>query len=252
MKAALITFVFLFAGVASAQVNTEEMRTGDAKPGFHGFASGSFSLRKGNVDLIQGGLGARLEYNVDIHEPFIQGDLQYGKKSDETYINKGFVHLRWTAMWNEAIGSELFTQIQFNEFTRLTYRTLGGVGFRAALLKNKTIEMFLGMGYMASYEELDIDADSQHSQSSFHHQSTNYLTIRLNLTDILALVSTTYYQTRLTDFSDFRILEQAGLEITLHENVSLVESFSLAHDSKPPDDVEETDITTTTSIKLVF
>jgi len=248
----LIVALLLVPAIAHAQINTEKMRVGAGDPGVSGFLDGSLLYRSGNVDLLQAGAGLRLEYNHGIHAPFVQGDLLYGEKGETEYINRGFVHLRWTAMWHPHAGTELFSQLQFSKFKRLSLRTLGGAGLRVGLWLGDAFEAYLGTGYMIEYEALDLSAEDSHPIEVLHHRWTNYLTLRVNVAVNLALVSTTYAQPRFDAFSDYRVLQEAALEVKLLGSFKLVESFTEAHDSRPPDGVDSTDISTKTSLRVTF
>ena len=164
---------------AGAQVNTEKMRTGDPEEGFHGSFDGSVLFKTGNVTLLQVGLGTRLEYNAGIHSPYVQGSFTFGQKGeeDDVYINKGFGHLRWSAMWHERVGSELFAQVQFNEFLRLNLRLLSGACLRVGLVVDPVVEVFLGTGYMFEHEALDLPDGSEHPKEQYTagvHRSSQF------------------------------------------------------------------------------
>ncbi len=237
--------LLLLAVDASAQVNTEKFR-GAEDPGFHGFLDGSLAFRTGNAPRLTATGVGRLGYRAErVHYTYGQGEVRYGDKGadHERYLNRLFGHLRWTAMWHEQIGSEVFGQLQFDEFLRLKLRVLAGGGVRVETEPvEELLEIALGTGLMMEHEVLDIDSTNAHARESLNVRSTSYLTLRLNLSPTLTLSSTTYYQPKVDDFTDFRILEEAALEVKVTEHLSFVTSFSLAHDSKPPDGVESTDI----------
>lgn len=247
-NAVLLAFVLpilLGVGTASAQVNTEKLRTGAPTPGFHGSVDGSVLLKRGNVRLLSVSTAARIEYNVGIHTPYLIGSFSFGQKGDDddVYINNGFGHLRWTAMWHPYVGTELFSQVQFNEFLRLKLRVLGGAGVRVAAVTLDTFELSVGTGYMVEFEDLSIDASNAHPQESLNHRWTSYVTFKVHIQDYMRLVSITYVQPRFDELSDMRVLQDADLEVDVFKYLSLILGVSVAYDSDPPDGVETTDIT---------
>ncbi len=248
----LCAFALLIALPASAQINTEKLR-GSAEPGFHGWIDGSLQYRSGNAPRVVVSSGARLEYVTDeVHTTFVQGAFNYGQKGEEgdAYLNKGFGHARWTAMWHPRVGTEVFTQLQFDQFLRLSLRVLGGAGVRGEVLKTDPFSMIMGAGYMIEREDLDIDETNSHPAETLNHRLTSYLLLRLHLTEHFSLISTTYFQPRLDEFSDYRLLEEAGLEVSLVKHLSLVAAFTMAHDADPPDGVEKTDIVIAPKLKV--
>ena len=245
----------LLAPTAHAQVNTEKLRTGDPAPGFSGWIDGTVNLRRGNVQLLQVGLGARLEYNTEQHFTFLQGSFNFGEKGEpsDTYVNNGFGHLRWTAMWHPRAGTELFGQLQFNEFLRLNLRVLGGVGLRVPAVVGDVFELIIGSGYMLEYEALDLAADdSSHAATALSHRWSSYVTFKLNVQKWVALASTTYAQPRFDSFGDIRVLEEVALTVDIVTHLSLILSFTLLYDSDPPDGVETTDIGLEPKLRVTF
>jgi hypothetical protein len=249
----LIVTVLLVSAPSFSQVNTEKMRTGATKPGFGGFVDGTVLLRKGNVDLLQVGGGLRLEYNAErIHQVFLLGNALFGENTGEVYINKAFTHLRWTGMWLDWFGTEVFTQVQQNQFIRLQLRTLAGVGVRLDLVEEKAVELVFGTGYMFEYEKLDIETSNPHARESQNHRWTNYLTIKLNLWKSFRVVNTFYVQPRFDAFGDFRILEDFALEVDLTKRLKLVLGLSLYYDSDPPAGIKGLDTTLHNKIRVMF
>jgi putative salt-induced outer membrane protein YdiY len=232
------------AAPALAQVNTERLRS-DITPGFHGYVDGSLEYRQGNGPRIRLSAGARLDYIAEeIHRIFAHGSFDYGEKGDdhEHYLNRAFGHMRWTAMWHPHIGSEVFAQAQFDEFLRLNLRVLGGIGARFVLLDTDIIDLAVGVGYMTEYETLDLAADNSHPADSVNHRLTSYVSLSLQINERVSLNSTTYAQPKLDDPDDFRLLEEAGLEVSLVKHLTLVLALSVYHDNRPPDGVQATDL----------
>ncbi|MFT5433996.1 MAG: hypothetical protein ACI9OJ_004708 [Myxococcota bacterium] len=249
----------LLPRAATAQVNTEKIRSGAPDPGFHGFFQGTALVKTGNVQLVQLGFGARLEYNHERHQVYVQGDYSFAQKggldvSDDSlrYLHSGFGHLRWTAMWHQHMGLEVFGQVQFNEFTRLQLRALGGAGGRFVLLTGDSVELVFGSGYMAEYEKLDLPDTAVHPARLVNHRWTNYLTLRVAIQEYLRLIATTYYQPRFDAFGDFRVLFDGTIEVDVIDHLAFVVSVQVLHDSRPPDDIETTDITIAPAVKVTW
>jgi hypothetical protein len=235
----------------AAQVNVERLR-GEAEPGLSGAVGSNLTLKAGNVDLLTVDGGAAMRYQEDIHSLLLDTSAKYGREAGERFDAGAFGHLRWTAMWWTTVGTELFTQLQYDEFVRLNLRVLGGGGLRVLLLQTELWTLYAGTGYMLEHEKLDIPATDSHPQSTLAHRSTSYLSVTLALRPFLHLVQTAYAQPRFDRPKDVRILDELSLELSVFEWFQLTMSFGLRYDSDPPDTVEKLDVQLKNGFKLAF
>lgn len=255
---------------AGAQVNTERLRSWDVE-GFSGNADLSLNLQSGNVSLLTVGSSVRLQY-ATLHEAerkdarrkgkdliYLIGNLSFGEKGTvedeprETFVNNGFAHLRWTRMWLWWVGTELFGQVQYNEFIRLSRRLLGGAGLRVAVVEHENAEVHVGSGYMLEYEALDIPEEDPHPSSTLFHRSTSYFSIKLYLKEpVVALVNTAYVQPRFEDPSDYRLIDDAEISVSITDVFAVVWAFSLRYDSRPPLGVKKLDTAFTHNLRVAF
>lgn len=238
------------AAPAAAQVNTERLRSKKVETGLHGYVEGAMSFQAGNTSLLFGSLGARLELQRGVHNAFIQGSYAVGVKNDETFIHNGFLHARWTAMWHRLVGSELFSQIQFDDILLMHLRALVGAGVRARLVHNRRLWIYLGSGYMLEYEDLSLAATDPHPKTTVNHRWTSYLLLRIFFTSWLRLVATTYAQPRFDDFSDFRFLEDLSVVLKVRKWLSLHLNLVFAYDSRPPAEIRGMDVRTLTKLRV--
>ena len=242
-------------GSAAAQVNTEKLRSKKRLEGVHGFFEGAVTWQTGNTELLAAGVGARIEYNYKVHHPFLQGSYLLGQKDDEKYLHNGFVHARWPAMWHPRVGSEVFTQLQFDEFKLLNLRYLAGAGVRVAALLHKIVTVHIGTGYMFEYEKLDIEETvppDPHPNETRHHRWTSYVSLRVDISKWVKLTNIAYVQPRFDRFSDVRFLEDLSLVVTIYKKLKLVTSFVLEYDSDPPRTVEKLDTLLLTKLRFAF
>ncbi len=255
--------------LASAQVNTEKLRSWD-KEGFGGAIDFSLYLRKGNVDLLNIGSAVRLQY-VTLHpqetatstnaEPpprevkdlvLVIGHLNFGRRVLDRYINNGFAHVRWTRMWSPRLGTEAFAQSQYNEFLRLTQRWLLGAGVRAEVFDSSWAEVTIGSAPMLEIEDVndDLGVDVPHTEVM---RWSNYLSLKLYLEDPeVTLVNTVYIQPRFADFSDYRFLSEGEVSVTVTDALSFVTTVSILYDSRPPPTVKRLDTIITNAVRVTF
>lgn len=267
----LVALVALSAvpSLASAQVNTEKLRSWD-KEGFGGAIDFSLYLRKGNVDLLNIGSAVRIQY-VTLHPAetttststpppprevkdlvLLIGHLNLGRRVLERYINNGFAHARWTRMWIPRLGTEAFAQLQYNEFLRLTQRWLLGAGVRAEVFDSTWGEVTLGSAPMLEIEDVndDLGVDTPHTEVM---RWSNYVSLKLYLADpAVTLVNTVYVQPRFSDFSDYRLLSEGEISVSVTDALAFVTSVSILYDSRPPPMVKRLDTIITNTVRVTF
>ncbi len=235
MGAALLLSALTFSEAAQAQINTEAMRPTVPKDGVHGWLRAGMSWKTGNSNSFSTSFVGKISYHKGVHTPFLQLSFNYSVATSDRYENKGFAHLRWPAMWHKRVGSELFTQVEFNEFTSQIIRSLAGAGVRVAPILHKKFELYVGTGYMFEYEELsDVEDDDPHPDVTKYHRWTSYISLRFVVTKWLVIANTVYMQPRFKDFGDYRFLESLTLKFQIYKNLSLLHVLSVAYDSRPP------------------
>ncbi len=241
----------LGAPAARAQINTEKMRAKKKKKGLHGYVDGTVLWQTGSTNVLQAGVGARIAYFTGVHRPFLQGEYVLGAKDGDRYVHYGFLHARWPAMWHPRVGTEVFAQLEFNEFKLMQLRTLGGVGVRVAAVLSKHFELYVGSGYMFEYEDLkleDLDlpptaalAHPRHPEKTYNHRWTSYVSLRVDVTKWVMATNVVYAQPRFDDFKDVRVLEDFALSFTVYKSLKVVLAFVLDWDSEPPIEIPPLD-----------
>ena len=256
MKFVTYSFTVVFAllsSSASAIVNVENMRVGPAKSGLSGNIDFSMNGKRGNSDKQEYGLDGRIQRKSDNVTNFIVLSYDYGEASDVKNSDRAFIHARHVVSVAEDKAWEAFAQVEENEFSRLSFRGLVGGGVRFTFAEEKDrIGLYLGTGAFYSRETLESRPGLTDHGSENFSRANLYISYKHKLNNQLQLISTTYYQPRLSDASDFRALEQAALAVKMTDAIKLKVSLDIAHDSRPPQSVEKTDTTYKTSISYHF
>ncbi len=270
ISAALLLGLLLASGVAYAQVNAEVLRTNPLGEGWSGGIDGSLALNRGNVDLLDIGGAARLQYQTLAAAPvraggepaalpyvhqrvFMTGSGRFAERAGAPFLNQAFAHLRWTAMWHRRIGSDVFVQYQFNQFQRLRGRAVVGGGARFEIVHLPVFMMWAGSGYMFEYDRIDVLKGASDAPETFEHRWTNYLTMRLAvLQGRLLLQNTVYYQPRFDAIADCRVLEELEALAKVAEVLGLGATLSVLYDSAPPTGVRNTDLRLVSTVRLSF
>ena len=241
----------VIASPALAIVNTLPA-PGKEVSGLSGSATLKGSLKTGNTDIIDLGLSGAAIYGSENFQTSLRASVNYGEKSDETYLNNTFEHLRFRYKLNEWLTPEAFIQHQFNEFRAIKFRGLLGLGAAFTLWDSEGSFLVLGTTYMLEREVANGEKISLETQKIVSRLS-NYLQLSLKTTNDVVFSSTVFVQPLLTDFSDLRIYNESGFSVKVHEDVAIGTSFKLTYDSRPlTDDVEKLDTTTLATLTFKF
>ena len=245
--------LLLFATTAQAQVNTEAMRIGSDVDGLAATAAATFALRAGNTDVLDLGLGGRVDYRAGRFAAFLTGSTQFSRAEGSVFLDEAFAHLRGTfrVPGREWIRPEAFLQTERDASTLLTRRYLAGAGLRLELYRDSTAAVYLGSTPMVEYELLNRDRVAVEPETTVGRWS-NYLVVKVELTDLVTFVNTIYVQPRFSRFGDVRLLDEAGLEVTITSALALRVSLDLRYDSEPPADLERYDLALRNGLVLNF
>lgn len=251
-------------------VNAEVLRPKPFRAGWSGGLDGSLALSRGNIELLDVGGGARVQYQTlhparppapgsapgvpfVHHRVFVTGSGRFAERTGAPFINQAFVHVRWTGMWHRQLGSDVFAQHQFNEFQRLRGRTVAGLGARFEIVHEPVFLLWAGSGYMLEYDRIDVLPGARDAPESVEHRWTNYLTMRLAVFDArLLMQNTLYFQPRFDVAADYRLLEELEVLAKVNDVFGLGATLSVLHDSAPPTGVRETDLRLMSTVRLSF
>jgi putative salt-induced outer membrane protein YdiY len=83
-------------------------------------------------------------------------------------------------------------------------------------------------------------------------RGSSYISFSLYPTDNLTLISTTYYQPKLVDFSDYRISSQSSLLVNLFTSFALKTTYTFIYDDKPAIGIPSSQYSFTTGVSYSF
>ena len=238
---------------AQAIVNIESLRVGEPPPGYSGALNLSVDGESGNTDKLGVNAGGRLQWHGGAVTNFAILRYAYGETSGVQDTDKLFSHARHIRRITDKTAHEEFIQGERNTFNRLTFRGLIGGGLRFKLAETPDIKsLHLGLGGFFSREILEDRAGLTDGGGKNTWRFNTYLSYVHRLNHSVRVLSTTYYQPAVDDFSDYRLLEEAALSVKMTDSLDLKLSLDLTRDSKPPQDVKKTDITYSTGIEYSF
>lgn len=241
-------FVLLLPALAEARiVNVESAASRDAEEGLSAELAGSLLWATGNTDLTQASGTFGLLYLKGPHRLFFSGRAVYGLDEGETYVSNVFEHLRYRHRLTDLLSGETFVQHEYDEFRRLQFRALFGVGPRAELLF-RGWEVAVGSAWMLEVERFSDDGAPDAGQEEVNHRWSSYLAAGGEITEGIDLSHTFYVQPRFDDFSDHRLLSESAAVLEVKDWLAVRLSFVAAYDSSPPDEVDSLDTTFNTSL----
>jgi putative salt-induced outer membrane protein YdiY len=237
----------------TAQVNTEAMRGIEYSQGFQSSLAGQFTWVSGNSEFVKTNGLARIDYVQGRYQGFLVGNYELGKKDGDNFIHNGFMHFRNVIQLIPHADLELFSQLEFNEFLQLERRQLLGGDIRLGMATASVDSVvagraYLGLGLMHEIESIDGDFPDHQSVV----RATSYLNVKWNIGDRLLLQAVAYYQPRIKDAEDYRILAQSSLTIKLYKNLAFETAFKLRFDSQPPRGVKTIDMESVNGLRINF
>jgi putative salt-induced outer membrane protein YdiY len=241
----VILLLFLLTTSASAQVvNIETKRKDERVAGISGVSRMNFMYRAGNVKRVDFGFDSLVQAVRGRHIFLGMAGLEFAKARGRNQSafklveNERFFHLRYHYTLRDWLLSDLFYQLQVNEFIDLDSRNLIGVGPRFRLVRTDKNALYLGTTWMYEREHLRPPHPGGTTTTA---RWSNYLSIRWGSIKNIDFTSTTYFQPRFAEMGDFRVLEEAGLAVDLTGWLALSIRYTLRYDSTPPAGISKSD-----------
>lgn len=251
IAAAALGLTLCAARMASAQiVNVQPLIMDPKREGLVVVADAALDVRTGNTQLllVSGSLLAR--YRHGRHLVFALLRQEFGTEGGERFLSKDFEHLRYRLSFNDWLDLESFVQHDRDEFRRLSWRVVSGMGPRFFLVATEPFDLALGVAYMQELEKLDDAPFPDSGEQQLAHRLSSYVAFTLRMNDKVRFGQTVYAQPRITQPSDARVLSESELLFSLTDIVALKATLSIGYDSAPADGRRELDTVTKTGLQL--
>jgi hypothetical protein len=232
----ILLFIFLSFSAFSQIVNIEKKRK-DAK-GFQANIGLEFNLKNNGKQFLELKNTADIQYIRKAHTFIFLNDIQLLNIDKGSFINNGFQHLRYnyTIKDSSFLTLEAFGQYQYNEQKLLQKRIISGGGPRFALFRKENISFYIAPLAMFEHELL---FDSVHTETKLIRGDL-YTNLYFNINDFVTFSHILYYQPAFSDFTDYRISSEAGLNFNITEHLAYKVNFAFDYDNQPPPDVQNT------------
>jgi hypothetical protein len=226
---ALLFFSPVQPALIAQVVNIESQRLQSDSTGWLGGADASLAYLNNGKVAIDASASVQIEYKAKKDLYLILGDYALFKGDGESFNNAAFGHLRYNRKFGKVLRWELFTQLQFNEITRIRKRWLAGTGPRFKILGGAKLKCYAGALYMFEYEEAD---DEVHTIER-NHRNSSYLSFTFLPSEKVILVSTTYFQPLIDQPADYRLMSQETFSVGITDHLALEASWNFLYDSMP-------------------
>jgi len=249
----LIGFIlFLCASNGHAIVSMQSLHLDKPTPGWQGGFDFNLSGATGNTKQFRLQSSLLLLHNKDLNTHFLNLKYEYGESFGKQDVNNAYGHLRRIQSISSLWAFELFGQLEKNKFARLNLRSLLGSGARWQILNNKKNTLVSGFGAFYSIEDINkADTDDEGGIHKFVRGNV-YLIYKWDIDTNAQIVSTSYFQPRVNDFNDFRLLEDLIFRYALTQKTAIKFSLQVIHDNDPPLNVKKTDASILAGIEFTF
>jgi len=245
----LAALALLWYGDVGAQVDIESRRR-DGEVGLAGSVEIDLTVRTGNVDLVEFGPTLSVSYGRKEDTILLIASGDFGWEGDERFSNEVLGHLRYVRGISGRAHLEGFVQSNYDKSRNLDFRAVAGGGLRWKVAGSDDSGLWVGSSYMFEHEQNDVAPADPHPEETSVHRWSNYGSAHVRISDTATVSGTVYWQPDFTRFDDFRVLAEAGLDVSITAALSLKTSVSVRHDSDPVASVAETDFQLTTGILL--
>lgn len=229
-------------------VNIENKRLSAKKEGFSGSVDLNLNYTVNSKTLLQLGSKLKVAHKKKRHYTMLLGDHSIVKSGDQSFINKGFEHIRYNYTLKDSgrFVYEIYQQGQFNKVQRINLRLLLGSGFRFLLIDKKNYQVNLGVGVMGEYEELSNLAVSQDILSA------NYFSFDGQFSPSVGLNSITYFQPKLIDRGNYRLSNETNLRFRINKYLTFKVIYAITHDSRDIEGVRKTNYAIKNALSFNF
>lgn len=233
----------------SQVINVETMRAVTDSAKWTGSVSLDVDIIKNKNNIFKIANKAHIQYNNKKNLWLFVNDLKFEKLEGSSFVNKGTQHLRYNRKLSSFIKMEAFLQAQYDAISEIDFRGLAGLGPRFKLYGSDKYRYYLGTLVMYEYEKAS-DAVEDRIQKDI--RGSMYFSFSLHPTDNLAIISTSYYQPKLSSFKDYRLSTETSLLFRIYEKLAFKTTFTYNFDAYPVETIPKTQYELTNGLIYTF
>lgn len=215
-------------------LNVESMRIRTDTTGWFGEAGLSGAYVQSATTVVQAEARGHIEHKGKKDLILFLGNYSILTGDGADLIDEYMLHLRYNYKFNKWLRWEVFGQLQQNEILNIHERILFGTGPRYKLADTKKVRLYVGTLVMREFERESDPEQTTHND----YRLSNYLTFNITPAENLEFVSTTYYQPKTSDFTDYRILNQNSMNVKAGKHFVFSINFQFMYDAVPAKDIQ--------------
>ncbi len=243
-KHLLFFFLFpLFAYHTSAQIiNIDKTDTSDyaKKAAWNATVSLALEVDKQKSALVDASnyLDASLQKCRELY--ILSASNRFTYNGDQSFLNTGYVHLRWRHNYKEQLHPESFVQYQWDDAIGMVHRFVVGENLRYNFWHRRAWEMTVATGLMYEAEEWNYTAvDSAKippnpvNQKSKEFKSNSYIKWQGKVSDVSNISIILFYQAAFNDFFRPRISGVVSFDAAISKHFTLAIKYNALYDVGP-------------------
>ncbi len=234
-RLAVFTLIVLPLLLSAQIVNIEEQRITGTNDSVHwyGHLRLGANFVKVQESIMQLNANAQVEHKMGKSLLLFLMDARFLRAGGTDFNNAGFAHLRYNRKLTDLLSMEFFAQAQYNRLLLVELRALGGGGLRYRLFKSASGKdrVYVGAAYLYEHNQFTDETGDRD-----WHRLSGYISFTFRPWAGVTLVSTTYFQPKITYWANHRFATEARLDTPLGKKLSFFTDFSLQTDKALPTD----------------
>jgi len=247
-KHLLFVLLLIFSHLVQLQaqvVNMEDERFHRDSTVWSGGINGNLTLNDFGSKVFYVNAGAHVQYQNEKDLYLLLGNYGFLKGDGKAFVDNGFLHFRYNHKLGKEVRWEAFSQIQQNAIINIQSRFLIGTGPRFKIISTKKVRLYAAALLM--YER-DKETNNPHVLNEFRNSS--YGSVTYLPSSNTEITSTTYFQPKFTDISDFRIYNVLNVNIKTGKKISVNIKWSYLYDAVPAANAQKYNYDFSTGIEL--
>ncbi len=240
---ACFLFLLLTAAAAHAQIiNIDKIDTSAyvKKALWNGNISLGLEADKQKLTLFDASnfLNLSLQQYKDLF--ILSASERFTYNGTKSFLNKGYIHLRWRHNYKEQLHPESFVQYQWDDVLGMVHRFVAGENLRYNFWHRKQWELSLATGIIYEAELWNYAAvDSSRipakpvNQRSRELKSNNYVKLEGNVSPVSKISLIIFYQSAFNDFLKTRISGVVNFNTNISRHFALDMQYNGLFDAGP-------------------
>lgn len=220
-------------GLRAQVVNIEGRRFANDTVPWTGYVNFRYNIAENTQRSLNLGINGALQHVRDKNTWFFINDIALNRVENNSFLNTGFQHLRYNYNRDQRWTGEAFAQTQYNKPLKLDLRTTLGAGYRFRVITSERYKMYVGSSMMLEYEKTTPGPEYMHPRSNTYASATGLLSDQMSVACIV------YYQPRLFNAYDHRIMLEASVIIRATARLTLESRLNLLKDTHQPEGIPE-------------